>query len=142
VKPLTFTLTLPAPILGIDLLAGVLGQTPDVVLEPLLREPARTLPNGQRIYPCQIPNGERLVLPLRQYGVIGFGADDGALVVFIPPVFAAALREQLVKRGTYGGENEERVNGSPAVAMWLDLRDGDHYAMTLGMLGAIGIAKG
>lgn len=139
---LTFTLTLPAPIFGMDLVGAALGASPDHVLEPLLREPPRTLPNGQRIYPCRLPDGERAVFPLRQYGAIGFAADDGRLVLYMPPAFATTVRDYLNRKGCYGGEEETRVSGSPATAMWLDLHPGDHHALPLGPLGAIGIAKG
>lgn len=146
---LRFNVTLPVTKLGFgpfqfDPLTQIVGQPIANVLEPLrvgdvTRRPS-TSGTAVEVHPLALPDGEGLVVPLGQFGELGFRASSGYLVLTVPAAVKGWVGKRLEGMIVKGPTEATSLNGTARVAeFWVQLRPGARASVPLGMLGEIGV---
>ena len=135
---LWFDISLPAPILGVDVINTMLGLDLDAILAPTLRAPV-FVEGGQKFYPCHLPADDNgFVIPLRSYGALGFKAHKGKLAVFLPPglqqSWEARVPVEVRGKGVTG-----HINNSPSIGYLMRLEPGAAARLDLPLIGFLGI---
>lgn len=131
-------LTVPAPIMGIDVFSSVTGLNLDALLAGALRSPAFDR-DGQRYYPLRLQAGDNgFVFKLRTFGALGFKAHRGRVAIYLPPSFQEAW-EKKVPLEVRGHAAPGRVGSSPAFGYLLNLSPGAAAGLDLPLVGTLGI---
>lgn len=130
--------TLPAPVLGIDVVRAVLGIDVDRILSPAMRG-QRYDHLGQRFWPLVLPaEDEGLMLPIAAWGAFGFKNHKGRLGVLIPPALQTAW-ESSVSFDVRGKPVDGHVGNAPAKAYLLRLAPGSMVELPLKFVGNVGL---
>lgn len=133
-----FDVSVPRPFLGVDPFKVLLGISLDDVFESLLAGPVNDLPNGQRVYPLILPEGEPLLLSLRQYGTLGFGCCDHDLHLWVPRSWQLDVEKQIQPDHRWPCDSVT-AQGAPCLRYRLRFPPGTGTMLRLGVVGAIGI---
>lgn len=131
-------LTVPAPIMGVDLVKMVTGLDIGPILAHLGRAPPWDQA-GQRYYPLELrADDEGAILTMRTFGAFCVKNHKGFLAVFMPPSFQEAW-EKKVPESVRGTGVSGNIYASPAIAYRLRLEPGAMATLPLPMIGILGI---
>lgn len=130
--------TVPAPILGVDLVESILGLDLDRALAAAMRAP-RYDDFGQRFYPLVLPADDPgIAFSMRSWGAFALKNHRGAVALFMPPALQDVW-ERKVPVETRGKGVEGHIRGAKAIAYKLALRPGASAVLELPVVGNIGI---
>lgn len=144
-------LTLPTTLVRIgsiqfDGLKALLGMNLVDVLAPMMVGPKEQRQLGSvvvDVYPLAIPEGERLFVPVKLLGEVGFQNLRGALLLVLPAalidVVRAQLRDELADGTALGPRLAVGPSGATVSGFLIALRPGMRKAVPLGSFGELGI---